>query len=210
MNTAWNRFSWWIIPTFAHVICVSFHFFCCSVLRWYRELVITYLLINQKSLMIMWMQHAELVINYQIMICVSYSPITTTTKTPQLYKMKRTTTFVEILNANYFICYDTFFFSIYFQILVPEDVDNECQITASQEDTNGFAKIPKLMETDEVPILNSNILIKWTHSHHDSHTKLSINSVLRWMNHAVLWNCIVVGIFSSKLKGYCRRFNMQV
>lgn len=74
--------------------------------------------------------------------------------------MKRTTTFVEILNANYFICYDMFFFSIYFQILVPEDVDNECQITASQEDTNGFAKIPKLMETDEVPILNSNILIK--------------------------------------------------
>lgn len=42
-----------------------------------------------------------------------------------------------------------------------EEKDNDCEIIASQEDTNGFAKIPKLIEANEVPpILNSNILIK--------------------------------------------------
>lgn len=41
-----------------------------------------------------------------------------------------------------------------------EEKENDCEITASQEDTNGFAKIPKLLETNELPILNSNILIK--------------------------------------------------
>lgn len=39
---------------------------------------------------------------------------------------------------------------------------DDCEITASKEDTNGFAKIPNLIETNEVPIIvNSNILVKW-------------------------------------------------
>lgn len=50
---------------------------------------------------------------------------------------------------------------IYFsEILALEEKENDSQITASRQDTNGFAKIPKLIESEEVPVLNSNILIK--------------------------------------------------
>lgn len=51
----------------------------------------------------------------------------------------------------------------YYKFLALEEKENDSQITASQQDTNGFAKIPKLIETNDVPILNSNILIKWAH-----------------------------------------------
>lgn len=40
------------------------------------------------------------------------------------------------------------------------DNENECQLTASNEDTNGFAKIPKLIEANEVPMMDTNILVK--------------------------------------------------
>lgn len=45
-------------------------------------------------------------------------------------------------------------------LLALDEYEDDCQITASKEDTNGFAKIPKLIEANEVPILESNILIK--------------------------------------------------
>lgn len=41
------------------------------------------------------------------------------------------------------------------------DNENDCQLTASNEDTNGFAKIPKLIEANEVPMMDTNILVKW-------------------------------------------------
>lgn len=44
------------------------------------------------------------------------------------------------------------------------ETEVDCLMNASQADTNGFAQIPKMIETNNVPILDSNILIKWTKS----------------------------------------------
>lgn len=49
-------------------------------------------------------------------------------------------------------------FSFYVPAL--EESENDSALSASNEDTNGFAKIPKLIEENNVPIMNSNILIK--------------------------------------------------
>lgn len=51
-------------------------------------------------------------------------------------------------------------FDFFFFQSVVDELEAICELSVPKNDTNGFAQIPKIIESANVPILENNVLIK--------------------------------------------------